>query len=221
MVVGLGSGATASYFVEALGAALRSGQLKDISGIPTSQATAELAARYAIPLTNLAEHAWLDLAVDGADEVDPQLNLIKGLGRAMMREKIVEIYARQFIVVVDESKQVARLGTHFPVPVEILPFGAEAHLGWLNSLGCTAELWREEDGSPVTTENCNFLARCWFVDKDRLGDPAGNRLVGIPDPYAFERRLAGRPGILGHGLFLDMASVVIVAGADGVKILER
>jgi ribose 5-phosphate isomerase A len=214
MVVGLGSGATASYFIEALGAALRSGELMDIYGVPTSTATAELALACGIPLTNLAEHAWLDLAVDGADEVDPDLNLIKGLGRALMREKIVEIHARKFIVVVDDSKLVNRLGTRGPVPVEILAFAAEAHVRWLNSLGCQAELWVEENGSPIRTDNGHYIARCWFLSPD-------GSLIGIPDAYDFDRRLAGRPGILEHGLFLDMASIVIVAGAGGVRIMER
>jgi ribose 5-phosphate isomerase A len=150
----------------------------------------------------------LDLAVDGADEVDPSLNLIKGLGRALLREKVVEIHAERFIVIVDESKLVPRLGSRGPLPVEILPFEAEVHVRWLNSLGCKAELWRDDNGSPVVTDNGLFMARCWFEG-------------GIPDPYVLAELLSKRPGIIEHGLFLDMADMVVVAGKQGIRILER
>lgn len=207
MILGLGTGSTTTYFVEMLGERLQRGELRDIAGLPTSERTAARARAVGIPLTTLADHPRLDLAVDGADEVDPALNLIKGLGRALVREKIVEIHADCFLVVGDESKLVSRLG-YGPLPVEIVPFGAEAHVRWLNTLGCRAELWREADDSPVVTDNGNYLARCWF--------PAG-----IADPYALARLLADRPGIVEHGLFLDMASAVIVAGSEGIRVLER
>ena len=207
MILGLGTGSTTTYFVEMLGEQLQRGELRDIAGLPTSERTAARARAVGIPLTTLADHPRLDLAVDGADEVDPALNLIKGLGRALVREKIVEIHADCFLVVGDESKLVSRLG-YGPLPVEIVPFGAEAHVRWLNTLGCRAELWREADDSPVVTDNGNYLARCWF--------PAG-----IADPYALARLLADRPGIVEHGLFLDMASAVIVAGSEGIRVLER
>ncbi len=207
MILGLGTGSTTTYFVEMLGERLQRGELRDIAGLPTSERTAARARAVGIPLTTLADHPRLDLAVDGADEVDPALNLIKGLGRALVREKIVEIHADCFLVVGDESKLVSRLG-YGPLPVEIVPFGAEAHVRWLNTLGCRAELWREVDDSPVVTDNGNYLARCWF--------PAG-----IADPYALARLLADRPGIVEHGLFLDMASAVIVAGSEGIRVLER
>ena len=207
MILGLGTGATTTYFVEMLGERLQRGELRDIAGLPTSERIAARARAVGIPLTTLADHPRLDLAVDGADEVDPALNLIKGLGRALVREKIVEIHADCFLVIGDESKLVSRLGRG-PLPVEIVPFGAEAHVRWLNTLGCRAELWREADNSPVVTDNGNYLARCWF--------PAG-----IADPYALARLLAGRPGIVEHGLFLDMASAVIVAGSEGIRVLER
>jgi ribose 5-phosphate isomerase A len=147
------------------------------------------------------------LAVDGADEVDPDLNLIKGLGRALLREKIVEIHAERFVVIGDHSKRVERLGRG-PLPVEIVPFGAGSHVRWLNTLGCRAELWRADDGSPLVTDNGNYLARCWFAD-------------GIADAQALARALAERPGIVEHGLFLDMASLAVLAGPDGVRLLER
>jgi len=208
MVVGLGSGSTTAYFVDMLGAKLKAGTLHDIVGVPTSEATAAQARGLGIPLTTLAHHPRLDLAVDGADEVDPDLNLIKGLGRALLREKIVEIHAHRFLVIVDESKLVPRLGTHGPLPVEIVRFQAEAHVRWLQTLGCRAELWLEDDGSRVVTDNSNYLVRCWFPD-------------GIADPYALARALADRPGIVEHGLFLDMAGTAIVAGPKGTRILEK
>jgi ribose 5-phosphate isomerase A len=152
MTLGLGSGSTSAVFVDILGEKLNRGEIRDIVGVPTSEDTARRARELGIPLMKLEDSASspalpaLDLAVDGADEVDPQLNLIKGLGRALLREKITEIHARRFIVIVDESKVVSRLGRG-PLPVEIVPFGAEVHVRWLNSLGCRAELWVEADGS--------------------------------------------------------------------------
>ena len=207
MVLGLGSGKTASYFVKMLGEKLRWGELWDIRGVPTSQATSHLARDLRIPLVTLAECPLLDLAVDGADEVDPRLNLIKGLGRALLREKIIEIHALQLVIVVDESKVVERLGRG-PLPVEIAPFQFEAHLRWLNTLGCRAELWLEPDGSPAVTDNGNYLARCWFAS-------------GIPDAYALSSQLADRPGIVEHGLFLDLATQAVVAASAGVRVMER
>jgi ribose 5-phosphate isomerase A len=216
MVLGLGSGSTTSYFVDMLGEKLQHGRWKDIRAVPTSEDTAQQARKWGIPITHLSEHLHLDLVVDGADEVDPQLNLIKGLGRALLREKVVEIHAKRFIVIVDDSKLVPRLGDHVPLPVEIIQFEADSHVRWLNTLGCRAELWIEEDGSPVITDNHNYLVRCWFER-----DQAKGKNPGIPDAYALARQLAERPGIVEHGLFLDMASLVIAAGDDGIRILER
>ena len=214
MLLGLGTGSTTSYFIQALGERLRIGALKDIRAVPTSIVSTDMANTLGIPLTTLSECARqgampvLDLAVDGADEVDPELNLIKGLGRAALREKIVEMHARQFVIIVDESKLVNRLGQRGAVPVEIVPFEAELHVRWLGSLGCRAELWLEEDGSPVVTDNGNYLVRCWFEG-------------GIPNPAALSLVLAERPGIIEHGLFLGMATHVIVAGSEGIRVIER
>ncbi len=206
MLLGLGSGTTAACFIDALGEKLRAGELRSILGVPTSQASAARAHSWGIPLTTLAEHEQLDMVVDGADEVDPQLNLIKGLGRALLREKIVEIHTRRLVIVVDEGKLTPRLGRG-PLPLEILPFEWQVHVRWLNSLGCRAELRREADGSPVVTDNGTYQALCHFAD-------------GIQDPYALAETFARRPGIVEHGLFLGMASQVVVAGADGVRVLE-
>ncbi|MCS7249221.1 MAG: ribose-5-phosphate isomerase RpiA [Anaerolineales bacterium] len=207
MTVGLGTGSTTSYFIDLLGEKLKRGELKDVRGVPTSESTASRARALKIPLVSLDEVPELDLAVDGADEVDPELNLIKGLGRALLREKIVESHARRFIVIVDESKLVPRLGTKGPLPVELVPFAANAQIRWLNTLGCRAELWLEVDGTPATTDNGNYLAKCWFE-------------AGIEDVHQLAEKLVWRPGIVEHGLFLGMANLVIVAGKEGIRKLE-
>lgn len=208
MTLGLGSGRTATHFIDLLGQKLRLGELSNLRGVPTSEASAARARQWGIPLVSLASVAELDLAVDGADEVDPALNLIKGLGRALLREKIIEIHARRLVIVVDEGKLSPRLGLKCPLPVEIVPFEAEVHLRWLDQLCSRAEFYREADGSVIHTDNGNWLALCWFDG-------------GMPDLAETARRLAQRPGIVEHGLFLGMADQVIVAGAGGIRILER
>jgi len=207
MVLGLGTGSTTAYFIDMLGEQIQKGMIKDILAVPTSEATKRQAQQLGIQLTTLDQHPILDLAVDGADEVDPQLNLIKGLGRACLREKVVEINATRFIVVVDESKLVQRLGTRCPLPVEIIRFEAKAHVKWLNTLGCRAEFWYEDNGEIVISDNGNYLVKCYFEK-------------GIPDAYTLADQLAKRPGILEHGLFLDMATQVVVAGANGIYTME-
>ncbi len=207
MVLGLGTGSTAARFLELLAEQLRAGALSNIVGVPTSERTAHQARALGIPLATLADRERLDLAVDGADEVDGDLNLIKGTGRALLREKIVESHADRFLVIVDESKVVQRLGRG-PLPVDLVPFGFEAHLRWLNTLGCRAEPLLEDDGSPAITDDGNYMALCQFPR-------------GIADPGALARVLSGRPGIVEHGLFLDMATDVIIAGAGGIRVLRR
>lgn len=214
MVIGLGSGSTTAYFIDLLAEKLRSGALEKIVGVPTSEKTARRARILGIPLTSLAQAVavcrnpgWLDLAVDGADEVDPQLNMIKGLGRALLREKLVEIHTQNLVIIVDETKMVPRLGTNVPLPVEILPFEADLSIGWLASLSSQAELWMEDDGSPVVTDNGNYMALCRFEG-------------GIPAPYELARRMAERPGIIEHGLFLNMASRVVVAATGGIRVVD-
>jgi ribose 5-phosphate isomerase A len=210
MQIGLGTGSTTTYFIHLLGEKIRSGELSDVTGVPTSKGITQLAEEQGIPLGTLAQLApeqTLDLAVDGADEVDPDLNLIKGLGRALLREKIIESHASRLLIIVDESKLVKQLGRG-PLPVEIVPFEAKVQVRWLESISGRAELWLEEDSQPVTTDNGNYLVRCWFPQ-------------GISNPYDLARLLADRPGIVEHGLFLDMADRVIVATMDGIQIKER
>ncbi|MCP4167688.1 MAG: ribose-5-phosphate isomerase RpiA [Chloroflexi bacterium] len=207
MVLGLGTGSTTEYFIDLLGTAVKRGDLRGIVAVPTSEATAVRANELGIPLTTLQQSPDLDLAVDGADEVDPCLNLIKGLGKALLREKVVEIHARQFVVIVDDSKLVARLGTRDALPVEIVQFEALTTIRWLQTLGCRAELWSDENESPFITDNGNYLARCWFPR-------------GIADLQQLAIQLSTRPGVVEHGLFLSMATRVIVAGTEGIKVIE-
>lgn len=213
MVLGLGTGTTTTEFITLLGHKLRSGEIKDVVGVPTSEGTARLAQGEGItlvPLSKLSPHQALpslDLAVDGADEIDSSLNLIKGLGRALLREKIIESHAEIFLVIADETKLVSRLGRG-PLPVEIVQFEHAAQLRWLSTLGCRVELWLENNGEPIITDNGNYLVRCWFTD-------------GIPDAYLLARTLADQPGIVEYGLFLDMADIAIIAGEDGIQVKER
>jgi len=210
MVLGLGTGSTTTYFIHMLGKKVSAGELVDITGVPTSNGIAQLAEELGMPLASLASLTpgkTLDLAVDGADEVDPDLNLIKGLGRALLREKIIESHAERLLIIVDESKVVDKLGRG-PLPVEVVPFEANIQVRWLEDLCGRAELWLEEDGKPVMTDNGNYLVRCWFPE-------------GISKPYDLARLLADRPGIVEHGLFLDMADQVIIAAEDGIRVKER
>ena len=209
MVLGLGSGSTSKIFVDMLGEKMKSGELENIVGISTSEATAAQAKALGIPLSTIDEHGVIDLAVDGADEVDPDLQLVKGWGRALLREKMVEIHAKELVIIVDDSKLVERLGTRDFIPVEVVQFGYGATIRWMNESleGCRAELWNE-DGEPVVTDNGNFLVKLFCKD-------------GVEDPYILADMLAIRPGVVEHGLFLDLATKVVVAGEDGVRVMEK
>jgi ribose 5-phosphate isomerase A len=205
MVLGLGSGSTTRYAVAKIGQLWQAGLLTGLVAVPTSDETAAQARQYQLPLTSLNEQTSLDLAIDGADEVDPHLNLIKGLGGALLREKMVELAARRFIVVVDGSKLVNKLGSHAPLPVEVVQFGWKAQTRWLARLGCTPVL-RGGEAQPFVTDNGNYILDCAFPH-------------GIDDPAELAATLRSRVGIVEHGLFLGMASQVIVAEAGGVRIL--
>ncbi|MFQ5919531.1 MAG: ribose-5-phosphate isomerase RpiA [Thermoplasmata archaeon] len=204
MVLGLGTGSTVRYAIEAVGKRVAEGW--DLVGVPTSRATARLAEELQIPLTTLDTHPSLDLTIDGADEVDPRLNLIKGLGGALLREKIVAAASEAFLVVVDEGKLVEGLGERAPLPVEILPFGARRTQGRLEALGCEPTL-RRDDGTPFRTDNGNYVIHC--------------RFDGIADPVELARRLKELPGVIEHGLFLGMAETVFVGTAEGVREMGR
>lgn len=207
MVLGLGSGSTATYMLIGLGERLRDGRLRDISGAPTSEETAALARKQGIPLVTLDQQPQLDLALDGADEVDPDLNLIKGLGGALLREKIVASCASQFVVFADDRKQVPVLGTRSPLPVEIVPFAQTPVTRRLAALGCEPVVRRRADGSTLITDEGNLILDCHFDT--------------IPDPHALDAAIHTIPGVVEHGLFLGMATLVLLAGANGVTTLRR
>lgn len=206
MVVGLGTGSTARHVLEVLAERLRTGALSDVVGVPTSRETSRIARELGIPLTSLEEEPRLDLTIDGADEVAPDLSLIKGLGGALLWEKIVATASDRLIIVVDEGKLVDRLGERAPLPVEVVPFGWTTHLSYLDLLGAQPTLRRSADGTPFTTDGGHYLLDCRFAD-------------GILEPERIEREIRQRVGVVETGLFLDMADMVVVGGADGVRVL--
>ena len=207
MAVGLGTGSTASPAVEAIGRLLAEGALRDVRGVPTSEATAALARRVGVPLTTLDETPELDVAIDGADEIAPGLRLVKGLGGALLREKIVAAAARRFVVVADASKRVERLGERAPVPVEVIPFALEPTRRRLAALGCEPVLRTGPDGGPFTTDEGNRILDCRFGP--------------IADPEAVAAAIRAVPGVVEHGLFLDFAAIAYVAGPGHVEVLSR
>lgn len=206
MVLGLGTGSTMSYAIAKIGELWQAGKLTNIVGIPTSMRTAAQAKEYQIPLSTLDEHPVIDLAIDGADEVDPNLNLIKGLGGALLREKMIEAAAHYFIVIVDGTKIVEKLGTHAPLPVEVTQFAWKAHARWLENLGCTTTL-RGSETRPFVTDNGNYILDCIFPN-------------GIDHPIELAAALRDRTGIIEHGLFLNMANEIIIAESSGLRFMK-
>jgi ribose 5-phosphate isomerase A len=206
MVLGLGHGSTVQFALEALGAKIKSGRLNEIVAIPCSKQTKAEARRLGIPLADLNDHTAIDLTLDGADEVDPQLNLIKGGGGALLREKIVAQASRREVIMVDESKLSETLGSLFPLPIEVAQFGWARQLAFIADLGGKAVLRVEAGGKPVLSDQGNYLLDCDFGP--------------IADPQSLARVLEARSGILEHGLFLGLASDVIVAGPKGMQHLK-
>jgi len=206
--IGLGTGTTVRPLLALLAERLRDGRLRDVAAVPTSADTAGRCRALGIPLVTLDDRPVLALVVDGADEVSPRLDLIKGMGGALLREKIVASAARRFVVVADDSKLVRRLGTRAPLPVEVLPFGWSTQLTFLERLGAAPALRREPGGEPFVTDNGNYLLDCRFPR-------------GIAEPAALARALARRSGVVEDGLFLRMATVAVVAGPGGVRLLRR
>lgn len=207
MVVGLGTGSTADCFHIALAEALKSGKLSNIRGVPTSRRAEVHAMELGIPLSTLAESPQPDVTVDGADEVAPNLDLIKGLGGALLREKIVAQNSKKLIIIADESKTVAVLGTRSPVPVEVAVFGHEIQPAFLRTLGCEPVLRRRSDGSPFVTDNGNYIFDCKFKQ--------------IDNPSKVEHALRSRAGVVDSGLFLGIATTALIASKDGVRRLDR
>lgn len=205
MVVGLGTGSTAAFAVEAL--ARRRGQGLRFVGIPTSQRMAAQAAAAGIPLTSFAKHRQIDITIDGADEVERgTLNLIKGLGGALLREKIVAAASRCLAIIVNGAKLVDQLGTRAPVPVEVVVFGLEATQAALEALGASVRLRLSPAHAPFVTDNGNRILDCNFGP--------------IADPARLEERIGRIVGVVESGLFIDRAGPVFVAVAAGVQCLE-
>jgi ribose 5-phosphate isomerase A len=202
-IVGLGSGSTAAYAVRFLAERVRGG-LK-IIGIPTSQQTKHLAEQLGIPLTTLEQHPEIDIDIDGADEIDPQLNLIKGGGGAFLREKIVASVSRRFIVIAESTKQVKQLGK-FPLPVEVVPFAQSLIKPQIEALGAKVSLRSYAYGNPYVTDEGHHILDCNFGE--------------ISDPPALAEKLRHIPGVIEHGLFIGMAELALI-GKDGRVIQLR
>jgi len=204
MVVGLGSGSTALQALDAIAARMAKGLR--IVGIPTSQATADRATALGIPLTDFSRHPRIDVTIDGADQVARgTLDLVKGLGGALLREKIVASASARMIVVVDETKLVDRLGGATPLPVEIVPFGWETTMARLSALGVAPRL-RLAAGTPFISDGGHYIADCAVPE--------------IPDPAALEKRLTGTLGVIATGLFIGLATKIVVGQEAGTKVIE-
>jgi ribose 5-phosphate isomerase A len=203
MILGLGSGSTAWFALEEIGKRIQEGQLKSIVGIPSSIKTAADAKQFGIPIGSLDDYPEIDLTIDGADEVDPDLNVIKGGGGALLREKILAQNSRRFIVIIDESKLSPALGVKRVVPVEVIPFGSYPVLKYLKILSNEAKLRLNEKNEPFQTDQSNFIIDCKFEK--------------ISQPYELAARLKEKAGVVEHGLFLGLATDVIVAGNRGVQ----
>ena len=209
MNIGLGTGSTANYFIEALGAKVKEGL--DIKGMPTSLATAQLAEKHGIPLTKLEIHPHLDLTVDGADEFDPEFRLIKGGGGALLFEKIVASSSKYMVVIADQSKRVKTLGK-FPLPVEVLPFGFKATTWKLERAFKILKLdvtmvQRMKDWNPFVTESGNYILDC--------------AIGSIPEPERLEALLKSIPGVVETGLFIGICGIVLMGSPQGVREFKR
>jgi ribose 5-phosphate isomerase A len=206
MIVGLGTGTTAAFAIDAIGRRVAGGLR--IIGVPTSERTTEQATALGIPLAPVEKHEWIDVTIDGADEVElGTLNLIKGRGGALLREKIVATSTKKLIIIVDESKVVTKLGSHDPIPVEVVSFGWETTERRLQRIGGNPVLRRSGDGKIFVTDGGHYILDCKFG--------------ALPESADTEQRLNNTVGVVEHGMFLGMTGMVIVGGAGGIRILER
>jgi ribose 5-phosphate isomerase A len=205
MVVGLGHGSTALEAIRYIAVRLAQGEIRDIVGVPCSREMGEEAQRLGIPLGTLQDYPVVDLTIDGADEADDRLNLIKGGGGALVREKIVAQATRREVIVVDETKISPVLGTNFKLPVECVPFGWTSQAAYLESLGASLALRREPGGQPLVTDQGNYILDCDFGP--------------IHEPANLGEQIKGRTGIVDHGLFLGLATDLVIAGQDGIRHL--
>jgi ribose 5-phosphate isomerase A len=203
MVVGLGTGSTADFFLQALAAAIKDGRLHDVRGVPTSKQSERRSLHLGIPLSTLKDRPMLDITVDGADEVDPDLNLIKGMGGALLREKIVAQNSKTLVIIADKSKAVTKLGTHSPLPVEVAQFGYEVHEAFLRSVGAEPVLRKTPDGAIFVTDNGNYIYDCKFKQ--------------IDNPLQLETTLCSHAGVVDTGLFIGLAKVALIADDNSVE----
>jgi ribose 5-phosphate isomerase A len=208
MVLGLGTGSTVRPLLKLLGDALASGSLKDIVGVPTSIDTEVQARTVGIELIGLSDRPAIDLTIDGADEVTPELDLIKGAGGALLREKMVAQASRQLIIIADASKSVDRLGVVSPVPVEVIPWELKAQVRFLESWGAEVEVRQSNDGNPLESDNGLLFLDCRFPG-------------GIDDPVRLESAIQARAGIVESGLFLGLADEAVIASESGVEVRRR
>ena len=207
-IVGLGTGSTTAYAIQFIGERLKSGEIKDIVGVPTSFQAEVLSKQYGIPLTTLDAIDHIDIAIDGADEVDPQKNLIKGGGAAHTREKVVDYLANQFIVVIDSGKLVDKLGSVFAVPVEVIPMAVTPVMNAIAKLGGKPELrMGVKKAGPVVTDQGNLVVDVKFDD--------------IPDPVNLEKTLNNIPGVLENGIFVNCADKVLIGEVKDGKPVVR
>jgi ribose 5-phosphate isomerase A len=205
MVVGLGTGRAAAMFVRALARRIEEGL--EVRGVPTSSRTEELARELGVPLVGLDEVDIIDIDVDGADEVDPSLDLIKGHGGALLRERVVASVSKRFVILAGDEKIVPHLGARMPVPVEVVPFAAPVAKRKLEALGGDVHLRRNEDGRPFVSDNGNHILDAKFAN--------------IEDASGLERRIDALPGVVDRGLFIGMADLVLVQSESGFRRLSR
>lgn len=206
MIIGLGTGSTAVFAIRAIGEMLANGRLRQILAVPTSDATIQEAKRCNIPLTSLNARPEIDLTIDGADEIDPALNLIKGLGGALLREKIVATASRRFVVIADSSKRVSQLGSRTPIPVEVIHFAQQTVTHYLQSLGANVTL-RQKNQLPFTTDEGNIILDAHFGP--------------IADVQQLAQAIRQQPGVVEHGIFLNLATDAIIAAPQGIEVLGR
>ncbi len=207
MIVGLGAGSTAVFALRKIAQLLDEGQLHDIAGIPCSSVVEHEARSLGIPLTTLNDHPSIDLTIDGADEVDPVLNLIKGGGGALLREKIIAQASRREMIVVDQGKLSPMLGTQWAVPVEVLQFSWAVQSRYLESLGAHVTLRASSSGTPFITDEGNFILDCAFGP--------------IPNLDELAAKIISQPGIVEHGLFLGLATDLVIASEAGIRHVQR
>ena len=207
MVVGLGTGSTAECFHLALADAIKSGKLRNIRVVPTSVRAEEHAKELGIAVVTLAQYPHPDITIDGADDIAPNVDVTKGLGGALLREKVVAQNSKRMVIIADESKVVSVLGERSPLPVEVTVFGHEIQASFLRSLGCEPTLRLNKDGSPYVTDNSNFIYDC--------------RFARIDDPQKVELALKSRAGVVETGLFLGIAEAAIIGSDSGVRRITR